>query len=66
MNKCEQFEQDMVDADIEVAPYRGRHFYDGPAVRTSRDGPSLQDVMRATAVAVQWDHLGLNLVVYPK
>ena len=47
--------------------YRGRSFYVGPAVNADEDeGPTLQDVIRATDVTLQWDQMGrAGLVVYP-
>ncbi len=66
ITKSEQFEQDMMDAGIEFTSYQGRQSYKGPAVRTSWDGPRLQDVIWATSVELQWDNMGLDLVVYPK
>ena len=58
-----EFRRDMRSAGYEVIEYRGRNFYSGPAVRCER-GES-QDVMRATTIRVQTDHLGLGLIVYP-
>ena len=68
MNKIyEQFRKDMEKAGYEVTEYRGRNFYVGPAVSTSRkDDIDLQDIMSATKVNVQWDNLGLDYIVYPK
>ena len=68
MNKIyEQFRKDMEKAGYEVNEYRGRNFYDGPAVSTSRrDDISLQDIMSATKVKIQYDNLGLDYIVYPK
>jgi len=45
-----------------IQHYRGRYFYEGPAVIT----PDVQDVVRATKVKVQWDNMGRDYVVYPK
>lgn len=65
MSIHEQFVQDMKKAGHEVEHYRGRFFYEGPAVKCERD--ELQDVIRATQVKLQWDHLGrTGLVVYPR
>ena len=68
MDKHQKFVEDMEKASVEVdEEYHGRFFYRGPAVRTSeRDWPTLQDVIRATDVPVQWDNMGLDYVVYPK
>ena len=63
----EQFIKDMEKAGIEYdGEYNGRFFYHGPAVRTNEKGfPTRQDVIRATKVALQWDNLGLDFIVYP-
>lgn len=58
----QQFVEDMEEAGFEVEHYRGRYFYEGPAVRTAE----LQDVMGETAVKVQWDQMGRGYIVYPK
>jgi ribosomal protein L27 len=64
MNAHEQFQADMVAAGRTVRHYRGRHFYDGPAVKIERD--ELQTLIRETTVMVQVDHLGKTaLIVYP-
>lgn len=64
--KVVQFVNDMEDEGIEVEHYHGRFYWEGPAVRTDRNGwPTLQDVIRATSVKVQWDSLGLDQIVYP-
>lgn len=62
----QQFRKDMEEAGYEIKEYRGRYFYRGPAVFTNeREGPTLQDVIRATNVRLQWDHLAFDWVVYP-
>ena len=63
-----QFTTEMEDEMIEVEQYKGRNFYEGPAVRTDEAGGlSLQDVLRATSVRVQWDSLGRSdAIVYPR
>lgn len=58
------FVKDMEKAGIAVRPYAGRWFWKGPAVATNAD-LDLQDVIRATTVPLQWDQLGLHLIVYP-
>jgi hypothetical protein len=57
-----QFVRDMIDAGLEPYHYRGRFFYEGPAVNV--DG--LQDAHRHTDVPCQSDNMGLGYVVYPK
>jgi hypothetical protein len=59
----QQFTADMEAAGYEVRPYRGRDFYDGPAVIVEPN--RLQDVIRAASIRVQWDNLGHDIVVYP-
>lgn len=62
-----KFILDMEAAGIEWENYNGRYFYSGPAVRTNEDDrPTLQEVIRATDVNVQWDNLGYDWIVYPK
>lgn len=58
----ERFTLDMEAAGLNPYDYQGRFFYHGPAVNVS----DLQVAIRATTVEVQWDHLGLGFVVYPK
>jgi hypothetical protein len=65
--RYEQFQDECEAAGMEVEHYRGRFFYDGPAVRTDEDGwPTLQDVIRATRVPLQWDNLAFDWIVYPR
>lgn len=59
-----RFVADMQAINFRVRDYYGRNFYHGPAVTCSQD--SLQTVIRATTVKVQWDSLGRDLIVYPK
>lgn len=59
---CNQFIEDMEAADLPVFHYRGRWFYQGPAV----DVDHLTDAMRHTQVPTQWDNLGRGFVVYPQ
>ena len=61
-----KFRADCERAGMEVTDYRGRFWYVGPAVATGREWPTLQDVIRATSVEVQWDDLGLGHIVYPR
>ena len=53
---------DMEEAGLEVQHYRGRFYWEGPAVAVD----DLQDALGATKVRCQWDHLGLGWIVYPK
>lgn len=66
-DKYEQFIEDMKKAGIEYdGEYHGRFFYHGPAVITDEEGfPTLQDVIRATKVKLQWDNMGMGFVTYP-
>lgn len=61
---CNQFVEDMEAAGFEVEHYRGRFYWEGPAVRCDRD--SYQDVIRATKVRLQEDDMGLGAIVYPQ
>ena len=58
-----QFAEELQDAGYEVYRYRGRFYYDGPAVNCSHE--EYQDIIRATQVKVQSDSMGMGLVVYP-
>lgn len=57
-----QFIEDMVEAGLEVRPYAGRYFWQGPAVRVD----DISDAMSVTKVRCQFDQLGLGYIVYPK
>lgn len=62
-NPCHlQFVEDMEEAGLEVQHYRGRFYWEGPAVEVD----DLQDALGATKVRCQWDHLGLGWIVYPR
>jgi len=65
--ECNQFVEDMEAAGYEVRHYEGRSFWKGPAVVTDNEnGDTLQDVIRATDVRLQWDQMGrCDLIVYP-
>lgn len=58
---CVKFVADMEAAGLKVRHYRGRGFWEGPAV--SADG--IQDVLSNTKIKCQWDQLGLGVIVYP-
>ena len=68
MDNYAKFREDCEAEGMEVEDYRGRFYYEGPAVITSEDGwPTLQDVIRATSVKVQWDSMGRDdYIVYPR
>ena len=55
------FVRDTIKAGLEPYHYRGRFFYEGPAVNVE----DLQTGIRASGVQVQWDNMGLRWVVYP-
>lgn len=59
---CIKFVEDMEAAGFEVYHYKGRFFWEGPAVNVK----NLQDAISNTEVRCQWDDMGLGLVVYPK
>lgn len=64
--RYERFTEDMENDGREVRQYRGRYYYEGPAVEID-DADELQDVIRATEVSLQWDELGKNgLIIYPR
>ncbi len=56
------FIEDMETAGLDVIHYRGRFYYEGPAVIVS----DLQDALGETKVKCQWDNMGFDWVVYPK
>ncbi len=57
-----RFVADMQAAGLEVTHYRGRYFYEGPAVAVD----DIQDALSHTTVKCQWDQLGLGFIVYPR
>jgi hypothetical protein len=57
------FSETFEERDGFRAKYRGRYFYDGPALDIESD--ELQDVIRAYPERLQWDQLGRGLIVYP-
>ena len=66
MTVHEKFVEDMNLAGIATAAYLGRFFWEGPAARSDQqNGPTLQDIIRNTAVPLQWDGQAPNYVVYP-
>ena len=66
MTSHEKFVVDMDAAGIVTAAYLGRFFWEGPAARSDQlNGPTLQDIIKKTAVPLQWDSLDSNYVVYP-
>ncbi len=63
---CKRFTREATAAGFTVQHwhYRGRNFYDGPAVEVDRD--ELQKVIRATSMRLIWDEIGKHdLMVYP-
>lgn len=44
--------------------YQGRYFYVGPAVVCEKS--LLGAVIKESPVPVQWDSMGMDLIVYPK
>jgi len=60
--RYEQFKRECAAAGLEVTDYRGRNFYDGPAVRCD----NIQEVLRHVTVECQYDNMGLGWIVYPR
>lgn len=58
----QQFVRDMEDAGLKCYHYRGRFYWEGPAV----DVHNIQDVLSNTKIRCQWDSMGLDMVVYPR
>jgi len=57
-----RFVRDMRKAGLKPRHYRGRYFWEGPAVGVD----DLQTALGATKVPCQWDNLGRGWIVYPK
>lgn len=56
-----KFAMEAEEAGLEVERYRGRFFYDGPAVRAD----NASEVERYVSVPCQTDSMGLGVIVYP-
>ena len=66
MTVHEKFVLDMDAAGIATAVYLGRFFWEGPAARSDQqNGPTLHDIVKHTAVPLQWDGVDSNYIVYP-
>jgi len=66
MTVQEKFVEDMDGAGIDTEGYCGRFFWEGPAARSDeQNGPTLLDIIKVTAVPLQWDRLDCNYIVYP-
>lgn len=62
--QCNKFVADMED-DFPIEHYRGRNFWQGPAVRTTEEY-DLSDILARTTVKCQWDQMGKSgHIVYP-
>ena len=57
------FVNDMIEADLDVEHYQGRHRYEGPAVR-ARSRDDYDEIIRATQVKTQEDSMGLGKIIY--
>lgn len=61
-----RFVEDMLAAGLPVQHYNGRWYYSGPAVVTDREnGPTENEVYRATTVSLRRDSMGFDTVLYP-
>ena len=66
MTVHEKFVEDMNGAGIHTEGYFGRFFWEGPAARSDEaHGPTLLDIIKVTAVPLQWYRLDFNYIVYP-
>jgi hypothetical protein len=66
MTVHEKFVEDMRIAGVVTATHRGRFYWEGPAARSDQqNGPTLQDIIKKTAVPLQWDSLDADYIVYP-
>lgn len=59
---AKQFVRDCQRAGFDVEHYRGRFYWEGPAVRCDH----VSDVMAITKVRCQQDSMGLGAIVYPQ
>lgn len=57
-----RFCKDMKEAGHEIRDYKGRFFYEGPAVVVE----DLLDAIGVTDIPLEWDHIGLSWIVYPR
>jgi hypothetical protein len=57
-----QFVTDMQAVGLKVRHYRGRFFYQGPAVVV----PEVQNALSKTQVQCTWDNMGKEYIVYPR
>jgi hypothetical protein len=64
LSPLDQFAADLA-GQREVFHYHGRSMWHGPAVKAGTEA-GLQEVIRTTAVPLQWDSLGEGFVIYPK
>lgn len=56
------FAEDMRSAGLVVTHYKGRSFFEGPAVAVD----DIQDALSNTKVKCRWDQLGHGYIVYPR
>ena len=60
-----RFVREVEEAGFSWEEYRGRDFYQGPALFIEPE--ELQAAIRATSMALRWDLMGkTGLVVYPR
>ena len=60
---CNKFAEECKAAGFEVEHYRGRFYWEGPAVRC--ENVDYQTVCRATSMPLQSDSMGLGIIMYP-
>jgi hypothetical protein len=61
-NKFARFIKEMEEQGEKVYFYKGRNYYEGPAVNCE----DVSDIMSRTSVKCQYDSKGLEWIVYPK
>jgi hypothetical protein len=61
---CNKFVAECEAAGFEVEHYKGRFWWEGPAVRVKGDKEYLK-VVRATTVNIQNDDMGKGMIIYP-
>ena len=59
---AKQFVNDCQAAGFHVEHYKGRFYWEGPAVRCD----CISDIMSITIVRCQHDSMGLGVIVYPE
>lgn len=62
-NYC-KFVENFLDSEFELREYRGRFWYDGPAVVCGTG--ELSEALVIAGVKCDRDNMGLDMIIYPK